>query len=126
MKITMIYAGIAAIWAGVECYLHFQLTSSLSVVRDVIIEAGIAHDSETLTIIDSLYFFKVGATAFFGILVILRGASAYFMYQAQKVEHSSTVAQGVQMAVVQEGTIVQGQIVQGQMVQGQVIVQGKV
>lgn len=122
MKTTMIYAGIAAIWAGIECFLHAQLTSSLSKVRDLIIEKDFARgDSQTLAIIDSLYFFKIGATAFFGILVILRGASAYFMYQAQKVEHSSTVAQGVQMAVVQEGTIVQGQ-----MVQGQVIVQRKV
>ena len=114
MKITMFYAVIAAIWAFIECILHAQLAGALSKVRDIAFTSNLSPDA--VTVIDAIKIWNIGATVFFGILLLSRGASAYFMFQAQKVEHSSTVTQGVQMQVVQGGPVVQGQV----------IVQGKV
>lgn len=107
MKVAMVFSIISSVWGLLNTILHFILYTALSHVRDIAKATGLSPDA--VIIIDALATWKLLATLFHALLMILRAISAFFMFRAQQKEHSSNADQNnVQMQVV----TVQGAVIQ--------------
>ena len=110
MKFAMVFSIISSVWGLLNTILHFILYTALAHVRDIAKTTGLSPNAVTL--IDGLATWKLLATLFHALLMILRAISAFFMFRAQQKKHSSNADQkNVEMQVVTaQGVVIQGKV----------------